>query len=441
MEKSMLAQIRTVVFLLFVLASGSVAAQEHWSIPLQMAKQYFREADDLCKADDGRLWGVSLCGPMLFVDPETRTIVANQADSAGMLKKDGDVFRGVLPKDQNMANTAVQWAGVHWTEIVWPLPEDAKKRRALMAHELYHRIQDQVTNASGGQAQNSHLDELEGRYLLRLEWNALQKALNATSTDERRKVTRDALLFRAERYSKYPQAEAQETSLEMNEGFAEYTGVFLANSSRAERVNAAIADIAAHSKDPTYVRSFAYATGPAYGLLLDEERPQWKKGIRAGKTLYSSTREAVGFEAPVNLAAEVKLRAKLYGGDEIRVAEEERERHRQALVAEYRSKFVEGATLTLPFKHMQVQFDPRNLQPLGDAGTVYPSIRITDDWGVLEANNGALLKPDWSAVVITAPSDTGGPQLQGSGWSLELKPGWKLVAGGRKGDYSVAAVN
>ncbi len=34
---------------------------------------------------------------------------------------------------------------------------------------------------------------------------------------------------------------------------------------------------------------------------------------------------------------------------------------------------------------------------------VYPTMRITDSWGVLEASNGALVKSDWSAVVVTEP--------------------------------------
>jgi hypothetical protein len=84
---------------------------------------------------------------------------------------------------------------------------------------------------------------------------------------------------------------------------------------------------------------------------------------------------------------------------------------------------------------MHVQFDPRNLQPLGDAGTVYPNLRISDDWGILEAKNGALMKPDWSAVIVVSPSASTGSSLVGDGWTLELKPGWKIVRGIRKGDF------
>jgi len=36
---------------------------------------------------------------------------------------------------------------------------------------------------------------------------------------------------------------------------------------------------------------------------------------------------------------------------------------------------------------MHVRFDLRNLQPLGDAGTVYPNLRICDDWGILRSRN------------------------------------------------------
>lgn len=88
---------------------------------------------------------------------------------------------------------------------------------------------------------------------------------------------------------------------------------------------------------------------------------------------------------------------------------------------------------------MHVQFDPRDLQPLEKAGTVYPTLRISDDWGVLEAKSGALMKPDWSAVIVVAPPISAGSSLKGDGWTLDLKPGWKIVPGTRKGDWILAS--
>ena len=45
------------------------------------------------------------------------------------------------------------------------------------------------------------------------------------------------------------------------------------------------------------------------------------------------------------------------------------------------------------------------------------------------------MMPDWSAVIVVAPSASTGSSLAGDGWTLELKSGWKIVRGIRKGDF------
>ena len=84
---------------------------------------------------------------------------------------------------------------------------------------------------------------------------------------------------------------------------------------------------------------------------------------------------------------------------------------------------------------MNVRFNPRNLQPLDDAGTVYPYLRVSDDWGVLEATGGALLKPDWSEVIVPGSFTTEGNITRGEGWLLTLNRGWRLTAGERDQDW------
>ena|GEM_PF-3460163 len=61
--------------------------------------------------DNGKLWGVKLFGPLMFVDPKTRIIVANQKDKEGNLKKKGNVHIRKLDKKQGAANIAINWAG------------------------------------------------------------------------------------------------------------------------------------------------------------------------------------------------------------------------------------------------------------------------------------------------------------------------------------------
>lgn len=120
----------------------------------------------------------------------------------------------------------------------------------------------------------------------------------------------------------------------------------------------------------------------------------------------------------------------------LRRMEVEREKKRQEILSVNRAKFVDGPALVIPLHHTNIPFNPQNLQPLEKLGTVYPTMRISADWGVLEVQNGALLKPDWSAVSIAAPTTLGAP-LKGEGWMLELQPNWKIVPAERKGDFTL----
>jgi hypothetical protein len=417
------------------LAAASNAAQAT-SIDLRLAHQYFNEARAICARDNGRLWGVQLYGPMLYVDPATRNVVANQTDREGRLRARDWVFTGELPKDVNIANTATPWAGVTWTMVRWPLPADAATRDQLLVHELWHRVQAGLGFPAASPA-NAHLDTLQGRLWLQLEWRALARALTAPG-EQQRQAMQDALVFRAYRRQIFPAAANEERLLEMHEGLAEYTGVKLACSSDRQARERAVQGLQAAPSRPSFVRSFAYASGPAYGLLLDEVAPCWRKTLKASDDLGTLLAALLRWRLPVNLQAVAEERSKAYDGDALRAAEAACEAARQQRLAEYRARFVDGPVLLIPLKKMNVQFDPNNLQPLGDLGTVYPTMRVTDLWGVLDVTGGALLSAQWTEIRVAAPRDPHARPLQGNGWTLSLQPGWELVPGPRPGDYRLS---
>ena len=58
---------------LFLLVLLGAAAAADAQVQPQLAERYFKEATTLCERDAGRLWGVSLCGPMVIVDQATGT--------------------------------------------------------------------------------------------------------------------------------------------------------------------------------------------------------------------------------------------------------------------------------------------------------------------------------------------------------------------------------
>src|SRR6266699_313676 len=125
-------------------------------IDASKARQYFAEAKALSDRDNGTLWKVPLCGPLLFVDSDTRYAVANQADAEGNLKPLEGVFAGTAPLELGVANTATKWAGIEWTMVVWPLPIYKQPRIRLMLHECFHRVQAQI-GLQPTDAQNGHL--------------------------------------------------------------------------------------------------------------------------------------------------------------------------------------------------------------------------------------------------------------------------------------------
>jgi hypothetical protein len=416
-----------------VAPSAPTAAPAGPAIPLPDARDRFTEAAALCAADHGLTWGRTLCGPMMVVDPASRAVVANQADAEHRLVARDGVFVGVLPAGENTANTSVTWAGVRWIQLRWPLPPDRARRAVLMMHESFHWLAEQLPILRATSTGNAHLDDPDGRYYLQLEWRALAAALRATTEDERRAAIGDALAFRRTRRARFPGSAPEEDGLELNEGLAEYTGVVVGLRDPAARVDAALRALARGAEVRSFVRSFAYATGPALGLLLDRHAPGWRARIAELASLSDALAAAVDAPRP-----DADRAAASYGGTALRAAEDARAAERDAAVRRYRARLVDGPVATLRLFDMHIAFDPNTVQPIGAPGSVYPTLRIVDDWGVLEVTGGALIKADWSAVVIPAPASASAGIATGDGWTLSLAPGWRLEPDERPGDLRLA---
>ncbi len=282
------------VLMVLLGASGFSLAQSPPSIDPAKAQAAFVEAQELSAKDNGRLWGKPLYGPMLFVDPATRAAVANGPDVGGVLHPDGGVYVGVLPKDVVVANTAVEWQGKRWTMVMWPLPQNSQPRDRLLAHELFHRLQPDLSIPLAN-PENAQLDTLEGRVWLQLEWRALAVALVESGAAQTQAI-RDALAFATHRHELFPGSAETERSLTLNEGLAEYTGVAASAPDAASGRWRAITRLTSPEAD-TFVRSFAYASGPAYGLLLDERLPGWRSQIKSTSDLTVRARRDCSFFA------------------------------------------------------------------------------------------------------------------------------------------------
>ena len=414
--------------------------------PIDQAKaaQYFEEAQRVSAADGGRLWGVALYGPMFFVNPATSEVVANQADAEGKLTQHGAVWTGKLPPQIGAANTAIDWAGVHWTMVIWPLPAHRRERAALMMHECFHRVQAQF-GLPARDSVNSQLDTRDGRIWLELEWHALERALvDSADPVKRNRAVADALLFRAWRRTVFSGAAEKEDALEMNEGLAEYTGERLANPTMAELRAAAIIALHQAPNRRSFARSFAYVSGPAYGALLDAiPTPAGGKSWRKGLTPDTDIGMLVSrvYPQPATKLTEETVKARLapYDGDEIVALETERDARRQAIVAAARARFVDGPLLLLPaVKDLGYSFDPNNVLSLDENLTLYVPVKVSDEWGVMECEGGAVLLRENGLLVraqVPAPADPAARPLKLEGCTLDLHAGWTVAPTNRPGDF------
>ncbi len=116
----------------------------------------------------------------------------------------------------------------------------------------------------------------------------------------------------------------------------------------------------------------------------------------------------------------------LYNGSSIAKEEGIREEKKKKRIAEYKSQFIEQSHFEIKFEKMNVSFDPRNIIPVEDKGTVYPVIRVTDKWGVLTVEKGALMSPNWDKISITNPNQAEDKKISGEGWTLELVDGYMI---------------
>jgi len=150
---------------------------------------------------------------------------------------------------------------------------------------------------------------------------------------------------------------------------AEYTGLTLAGFTGRRGAREVAARLGGLDTATHLGRSFAYRTGPTYGLLLDLTGKPWRPTLTANDDLSDRLGELLSIPTTEASSTEVTRRATVYGYREVRDAEEARERTRAARQAGLRQRFIEGPVLRLPLRAMRLGFDPAQVEPLDSTGT------------------------------------------------------------------------
>ena len=243
----------------------------------QRAQEYFKEAQALCERDGGRLWGVSLCGPMVIADAATGTIATSQPAPAGD-----------RPRAIGFVNAPVQWGGTTWSAYIWQMipKDDRTERGRLFMHELFHCIKPRL----GLTSEMARWLQAPARTAISIRWRAATgcgssggpwRGRLAPLARRAHPPLRMRWRFVRRGTSASPAPRRTEHVVEINEGIATYTQYVTGSESAQDAIRNAVAGLAGAETGTSFVRTFAYASGAGYGLLLDALSPGWHRKITA----------------------------------------------------------------------------------------------------------------------------------------------------------------
>ena len=192
-----------------------------------------------------------------------------------------------------------------------------------------------------------HLDSLDARYWLTLEWRALRAALAAADDAARRTALADALAFRAARRCSVSRhrrdRERRRDPRRPRTVHGRRRDGGIAGSRRAGRPSSSLTNA---EREATFVRTFAYASGPRRTGCCST------RSIRTGAEATASSSRS---RRPRRRGRRCRRRrptrpAPRLATTALRCArsEERRELDRQARVAELTRRFIDGPVVTFP---------------------------------------------------------------------------------------------
>jgi hypothetical protein len=416
-----------IFFPLFLMLIGCKGKKEDTYFTPANALRYFKEIEEICNLDSGRLWGQNLYGPIMYVERGTRRIVANQADNEGLLKSKDGVYVGFYPKELILSNAPVKFGGKQFAMVPLPPEEDNYRIKSRAIHSLYHRYQEnEGVSVSAFNANN--MDEKEARLWIKLEWKALRKAIN-TKGDERALAIRDALIFRGSNRELYPKYAADEDRFETYEGLATFTYTLLCTKSPEEFKERLFENLDRVYSMQSYARSYGFIHGALYTTLLYENGFNIKTIKTDNFDLGKAVKELYKIDLPAVCRDVAGSLAVNYDIEAINKEEEKRNSDIELSIHNQISIFTEKPVVFLELESPYFDFEPEDVHSLDTLGTLYNSMRVSDNWGKLTVEKGGcLVSNNLKFLRITAKTFKADKNhISGDGWHLLLNNDWELV--------------
>jgi hypothetical protein len=393
----------------------------------EKAGWYFSQVEKYCNRDSGKLWGRNLYGPMMFVDRPTKKIFANKPDAEGTLKLKDGIYTGTFPKEIVLDNAGVVLGGTLFGTAPLPSTEDTFRITTRAVHGLFHAFRKN----SGIKPSATYIrtmDEKNSRLWLKLEWRALRNAINSDE-EYREQSVRDALVFRGARREQYLDEISGENNFECWEGLTTFTYTLLCSNSK-EEVRKNLLDMLDRTyKFQSYSRSYGFIHGALYAWLAYQKGFDFRtinndSADLAGvvKKLYNIQLPSICRDVAGSLALGYDVES-IYKEEEQRLADIKEGIHKQI------SAFTEKPVVYLELESPYFDFEPEEIRSLDTLGTIYNSIRVSDNWGKLTVEKGGcLVSYNLKSMRVPAKNFVEAKNhISGDGWHLILNDDWQVV--------------
>jgi len=292
---------------------------------------------------------------------------------------------------------------------------------------MFHLLQENLLLAPTGYS-NEHLENFKARIYLKMEWNALEKAILSTD-NERNEAIKAAIAFRSYRRELFTEATKNENLFENHEGIAEYNGRLVYYGKGEELLNYIWEVKNKILNMSNFSKIFGYYSGLLYGFLLDESSLNWRKEIKKNNDLGDLLLNVYNLKFNFFDVSLKKKLLKEYKFEQLKESE-------KILIESFEEnkKFIEtlfskNTTLKIPLISPSISCNQNASVLLNNNCYYYPYINITDIWGMLVIKNGGCYISEYQKFVVFLSESFSCENgiFCSQNWQLEIFEDWEII--------------
>lgn len=404
-------------------------------------------AKNILLAENGELWGDNLWSDNILVLGFDNTIYSTEPLKDSKTSDSIIYYKKIRENSLGFSNATQEYEGKEYAVVLTNYLSDSS---ATIIHELFHVLQHKHISLNGNPIQ--YLDNSDAREWLRLEYQALRNSLNLIDLQANKskieRYIKDALLFRKLRQFNYQEFLQQEIEIETSEGLANYTGFIL--STYQNKYQKAIREIIEREEAETYTRPFPYATGPAYGLIFDYLKLDWKQGL--DKTYnFLEIYETHYLKTEVNTSKRIiRCAQRRNNFESIHKEEIAKKLETEKIRNYYTDIFINKPTLSVSLSDSLYgrTFDMNGTITLKNKGIVFAMIKGVDGSKNNFGNfttlgneklgvSGVLYSFDGKVFTFSEPIEIKKNSIIGKYYKIELNEGWEVIKINEKGDLEI----